>query len=53
PDNPENANSNAGKISEKIGKRVVTLYGGSINPENAMSFFSQKNIDGGLVGQAS
>ena len=53
PDNPENANTNAGKISEKIGKRVVTLYGGSINPENAASFFSQENIDGGLVGQAS
>lgn len=53
PDNPENANTNAGKISEKIGKRVVTLYGGSINPENAASFFSQENIDGGLVGQVS
>src|SRR4030042_2720298 len=53
PDNPENANANAYKISEKIGKKVVTLYGGSINPENVRSFFSQENIDGGLIGQAS
>jgi triosephosphate isomerase len=53
PDDPKNANKNAGKISEKIGRKVATLYGGSINPENAASFFSQSNIDGGLVGQAS
>ncbi|HEX7456599.1 MAG TPA: triose-phosphate isomerase family protein [Candidatus Nanoarchaeia archaeon] len=53
PDTPENASLNSGKISEKIGKKVKTLYGGSINPENAHLFFSQKNIDGGLVGQAS
>jgi triosephosphate isomerase len=53
PDNPKNANENAAKIGKKIGKKVVTLYGGSINPENVPSFFSQENIDGGLVGQAS
>ena len=53
PDNPEDVNLAAGKISEKIGKKIVVLYGGSINPENVNSFLSQKNIDGGLVGQAS
>ncbi len=29
------------------------LYGGSINPSNAAEFFSQPEIDGGLVGGAS
>ena len=53
PDSPEDANANASKIGEILGKRVATLYGGSINPENAASFFSKENIDGGLVGQAS
>lgn len=53
PDTPEDTNENAGKIGEKIGKKVTTIYGGSINPDNALSFFSQKNIDGGLIGQAS
>ena len=53
PEEPEAANEKAGRISERVGKRVRTLYGGSINPENVFSFFSQKNIDGGLVGQSS
>jgi triosephosphate isomerase (TIM) len=53
PDDPEDANRNAGKISEKLNKKVTTLYGGSINSENARPFFSKPNIDGGLVGQAS
>jgi triosephosphate isomerase len=29
------------------------LYGGSVNPSNATEFFSQPEIDGGLVGGAS
>lgn len=53
PENPEDANKNAAEISHKIGKRVITLYGGSVNPENIASLCAQKNIDGGLVGQAS
>ena len=53
PDNPEDASKNAGLIGEKLGKKVVMLYGGSINSENVVSFFSKPNIDGGLVGQAS
>jgi triosephosphate isomerase len=53
PDNPEDASKNAGLVGEKLGKKVKTLYGGSINSENVVSFFSQPNIDGGLVGQAS
>lgn len=52
-ESPEVANQNAGQISQKIGKKVTTLYGGSLNKENAKSFFTLVNIDGGLIGQAS
>lgn len=53
PDSPEDVSRNANEIGAKLGKRVTTLYGGSINPENVQSFFSLDTIDGGLVGQAS
>jgi triosephosphate isomerase len=49
----EEANENAKEISNKIGKRVITLYGASINPENVALLFAKDNIDGGLIGQAS
>ncbi len=38
-----------GEISEKI--RI--LYGGSVKSQNAREFFSQSDIDGGLIGGAS
>ncbi len=38
-----------GEISEKI--RI--LYGGSVKSHNAREFFSQSDIDGGLIGGAS
>lgn len=50
---PEVADKNAMMIEEKIGKKVITLYGGSLNPDNAKTFFSLEHIDGGLIGQAS
>jgi len=53
PDDPGDANVRAGQFGEKIGEKIVVLYGGSINPENSQEFFHQENIDGGLVGQAS
>ncbi len=53
PESPEDANTNAAEISKKFGKRVVTLYGGSVNPDNAKQLFEQEYIDGGLIGQAS
>jgi triosephosphate isomerase len=53
PDTPEDADKNSGRVGEKMGKEIATLYGGSVNPDNAASFFSKKHIDGGLVGQAS
>lgn len=47
------ANQNAGEVSKKIGKKVSTLYGGSVNPQNKEELFSKENIEGGLIGQAS
>lgn len=52
PDSPDDANLNAGKIKERIGE-IEILYGGSVSSDNVASFFSQPNIDGALVGQAS
>ena len=33
--------------------RVKILYGGSVNPQNALQLFKVENIDGGLVGKCS
>lgn len=33
--------------------KLRILYGGSVSPENASGLFSQKDIDGGLIGGAS
>lgn len=52
PEDPQVASKNAAEISRIFGQNVVTLYGGSINPENVRSFFSRENIAGGLIGQA-
>jgi triosephosphate isomerase (TIM) len=32
---------------------VKILYGGSVNPQNALQLFSVENIDGGLIGKCS
>lgn len=53
PENPDTANRNAKEISNKIGKKVITLYGGSVNPDDSATLFSQTHIDGGLIGKAS
>lgn len=34
-------------------KKIMILYGGSVKPTNALELFSQKDIDGALVGGAS
>ena len=33
--------------------RLPILYGGSVKPDNAQTLFSQKDVDGGLIGGAS
>lgn len=49
----EFANEQAKSFKEIIGKQILVIYGGSINPENAEAFFSSEHLSGGLVGQAS
>lgn len=41
------------KFSQEAAQKVRILYGGSVNSSNAAELFSQKDIDGGLVGGAS
>lgn len=55
-DTPENAAAIIDYIRERLRHvpvRATVLYGGSVNVENAASFFAQKTIDGVLVGGAS
>jgi triosephosphate isomerase (TIM) len=57
---PEQAQTMHKFISEKLlsangvqKNSFKILYGGSVNPQNAVQLFSVKNIDGGLVGKCS
>lgn len=40
-------------FSEKAGKGICILYGGSLKPENAKQYFALENVNGGLIGGAS
>ena len=53
PETPERVDEKCWSIKEKIGKEILTIYGGSVNPENIKEFLSQPNIHGALPGQAS
>lgn len=53
PEDPITADQTIKKFKEKIGRSVLVLYGGSVNPENVKPFVEQGHIDGFLVGQAS
>ncbi|MBD98662.1 MAG: triose-phosphate isomerase [Verrucomicrobia bacterium] len=41
------------KFGNEIAQNTSLLYGGSCNPKNAKELFSQKDVDGGLIGGAS
>jgi triosephosphate isomerase len=41
------------KYGSKVSQNTSILYGGSCNSKNAIELFSQKDIDGGLIGGAS
>lgn len=43
----------AAKFNNEIAEGTSILYGGSCNAKNAAELFSQKDIDGGLIGGAS
>lgn len=57
---PEQAQEMHAFIREKLAQvlandaeEISILYGGSVKPNNAKELFSQKDIDGGLIGGAS
>lgn len=39
--------------SSQAANSLKILYGGSVNPQNAVQLFKVKNIDGGLIGKCS
>ena len=41
------------KYGNEVAESTSILYGGSCHPKNAIELFSQKDIDGGLIGGAS
>lgn len=41
------------KYGEDVSNAMPILYGGSVKPGNANALFSQRDVDGGLVGGAS
>ena len=41
------------KYGNEVAESASILYGGSCQPNNAIELFSQKDIDGGLIGGAS
>ena len=43
----------ASKFGDAFANEVRILYGGSCNPANAKAIFSQKDVDGGLIGGAA
>ncbi|SRR6266568_2390631 len=49
----QDINKNTAEVGKMIGKDVITLYGGSVNPDNAAAIFGLENVSGGLPGQAS
>ncbi len=51
-DTPQNANQVIGTIKQKY-PQIAVIYGGSVTPENIVSFVSQVNIDGLLAGGTS
>ena len=40
-------------LDKNVGEKVQILYGGSVKGSNAKELFSQRDIDGGLIGGAS
>ena len=41
------------RYGDAVAEDTTILYGGSCNPKNAADLFSQKDIDGGLIGGAA
>ena len=41
------------RFGGEVAEQMRIQYGGSVKPDNAVELFSQKNIDGGLIGGAA
>ena len=41
------------KYGANVAEEITILYGGSCNAKNAKELFSQKDVDGGLIGGAA
>ncbi len=41
------------QLDKDAASRLKILYGGSVNPQNAVQLFAVSNIDGGLIGKCS
>lgn len=50
---PEEADQVAKSLREILGRDVMILYGGSVNPENVASFCRQENLNGIGIGGVS
>ncbi len=53
PVSPEDAKNVAAKITLLTNEDAIVLYGGSVSPENVLSFTGQSGINGVLVGTNS
>lgn len=53
PDTPKNAGAVAEKIKHFFGSGTPVLYGGSVTPDNALSFAQVEVLNGTLVGGSS
>lgn len=52
PDTPDNAEKVASEVKSRM-PGLSILYGGSVTAENCVSFISESNISGLLIGKAS
>ncbi len=41
------------QLDEKVAQSLRIIYGGSVNPQNALQLFVEQDIDGGLVGRGA
>jgi triosephosphate isomerase len=41
------------KLNKQAADSVKIIYGGSVNPQNAVQLFAMQDVDGGLVGKCS
>ncbi len=41
------------QLDEKAAQTLRIIYGGSVNPENALQLFVEQDIDGGLIGRGA